>query len=76
MLALLDTCHFPRPGTADPGGDEPPRCLRGDELDRYMEFHVELFRSIRRATRRVTTSMTKPRNCVTIARLLRRGRGS
>jgi hypothetical protein len=33
--------------TADPGGDEPPIRLRGDELDLDMEFHVELFRSIR-----------------------------
>jgi len=37
--------------TPSEGVDEPPIRLRGDELDLYMEFHVELFRSIRRTVR-------------------------
>jgi len=33
---------------ADPGGDEPPIRLRGDELDLFAQFNGELFRTIRR----------------------------
>ena len=43
--------QLPPGSTSNPGGDEPPLRLRGDELDLYGEFHAELWRTIRATVR-------------------------